>query len=261
MPARVIAVYNQKGGVGKTTTVINLGASLALRTRKTLVVDLDPQSNLTSGLGVAQNSGLYNFLVGSELNPEELVKSTSITGLDLIPSCMDLAGALVEMISLEEREYRLSKLINHFRNLYDFILIDIPPTFNILSVNGIVAADEIIIPVKCSYFSLEGISQLVKIVKMINKNLDYPIKISGIILTMYDRREKLSREIVREVRRYFPDQVFETVIPRQVKLAEASSFSKPIVIYAPNSKACRAYFSLADEIIEKQMENDKILKI
>ena len=248
--ARVISICNAKGGVGKTTTATGLSCYLAALGRKTLLIDFDPQANASSGLGVKADSSnsVYHGLMGLAL-PESLIKNTLIFGFEVIPASQDLAGALVELVSLEEREYRLRKLVNQFRHRYDFILIDLPPSLNLLTINGLLASDEVLIPIQCEYYSLEGLGQLLKTIDLIRGNLGYDLKIGGALLTMFDRREKLSREVAKEVRRHFPYKVYEVEIPRSVSLAEAPSFGKPIILHAPNSPGAAAYERLAREII------------
>jgi chromosome partitioning protein len=256
--ARVIAICNQKGGVGKTTTAMNLGAYLAALGRRCLLIDFDPQANATSGLGIASpQESIYNALM-NDLIPGQLIKRTAIFGYEVLPAAPDLAGALVELISLPEREYRLRKVVNQVRHLYDFILIDLPPSLNLLTINGLVAADEILVPIQCEYYSLEGIGHLLKTIELIRQNLGYKLKVAGAILTMYNKKEKLSREVANEVRKHFPHNVFNVEIPRAVALAEAPSFGKPIILYAPYNPAARAYLLLAKEIIGQQEQEIKI---
>ena len=247
--ARVIAVYNQKGGVGKTTTAMNLAAYLAIHGYRTLLIDFDPQFNATVGLGVrhAPEETIYHALLAGQL-PAHVIKPTHLANLHLTPSSGDLAGALVELVNLPEREFYLRNFVNEVRAQYDFIFIDLPPSLNLLTVNGLLAADEIIVPVQCEYYSLEGIAQLLQTVDLIRNNAGHPIKVGGALLTMYDKREKLSREIAREVRRRFPHHVYEVEIPRSVSLAEAPSFQKPVALHAPHSSGAEAYERLAREV-------------
>ncbi len=255
--ARVIAICNQKGGVGKTTTAMNLGAYLAALGKRTLLVDFDPQANASSGLGITTSQESIYDAITSGLISSQLIKRTAVFGYEVIPASQNLAGALVELISLPEREYQLRKVINQVRHLYDFILIDLPPSLNLLTINGLVAADEVLMPIQCEYYSLEGIGQLLGTVDLIRQNLDYKLNIAGAVLTMYNKKEKLSREVVREVRKHFPYYVFNIEIPRAVALAEAPSFGKPIILYAPSSQAARAYLLLAREIINQQEQEIK----
>ncbi|PIU98614.1 chromosome partitioning protein ParA [Candidatus Wolfebacteria bacterium CG03_land_8_20_14_0_80_40_12] len=254
---KVISICNQKGGVGKTTTSINLSSYLAALGKKVLLIDFDPQANATSGLGVNPKNiidTVYHGILG-RVDFNKLVKNTLIYNHHLIPANQDLSGALVEFIGLNEREFLLQKFIHRIQHQYDYIFIDLPPSLNLLTLNGLVAADEILIPIQCEYYSLEGLSQILEIVDLINKNLGRQIKVAGGLLTMYDKREKLSREVAKEVRQHFPHYVFETEIPRCVALAEAPSFGKPIILYKPDSSGAQAYERLAREIIEREISN------
>ena len=254
--ARVIAICNQKGGVGKTTTSVNLGAYLAALGRRVLLVDFDPQANASSALGHdrAKNIGsIYHGITG-EKKYEELVCATVISNYHFIPGASHLAGALIELVDEPEREYFLRKFINCFRHEYDYILIDLPPSLSLLTVNGLVAADEVIIPVQTEYYSLEGLGQLLETVELIRNNLGHPIRVSGALITMFDRRARLSRDVAKSLREHFPHHVFEVAIPRSVALAEAPSFAKPILLYRPDTKGADAYRALANEVIAQ--END-----
>lgn len=256
--AQVITICNAKGGVGKTTTAINLSAYLAALGKKILLIDFDPQANATSGLGVDPKNisdTIYHGILGySQI--ENLIKNTIIFNHHLIPANQHLAGALVELVNLDEREFFLRKFINRLRHQYDYVFIDLPPSLNLLTINGLVAADEVLIPIQCEYYSLEGLAQLLEIIDLINNNLGRQIKVAGALLTMYDKREKLSREVAKEVRQHFPHYVFETEIPRSVALAEAPSFGKPIILYNPNSSGAKAYEKLAREMLNKENNND-----
>lgn len=251
---RVIAICNAKGGVGKTTTSINLSTYLAVLGKKVLLVDFDPQANATSGLGINPkelNDTVYHGILGYA-SLENLIKNTKIFNHHLIPANQHLAGALVELVNLDEREFFLKKFINRLRPEYDYIFIDLPPSLSLLTVNGLAAADEVLIPIQCEYYGLEGLGQLLETVDMINNNLNQNIKIAGALLTMYDKREKLSREVAFEVRKHFPHYVFENEIPRCVSLAEAPSFGKPIILYNPGSSGAIAYERLAREMINRE---------
>jgi len=256
--ARIISVCNQKGGVGKTTSVINIGSYLAVLGKKVLIIDFDPQANTTSGLGINPKNvvdSIYHGILGYA-EAANLIKNIHFPSLHIIPANQHLAGTLVELVNLPEREFYLRRFVNRIRHYYDYILIDLPPSLSLLTINGMVASDEIIIPIQCEYYSLEGLSQLLETTDMINTNLNRQIKVAGAILTMYDKRERLSREIVREVRKHFPHYVYETEIPRSVALAEAPSFSKPIILYQPNSTGAKAYEKLAREIINQEINEE-----
>ena len=255
--AKIIGIVNQKGGTGKTTTATNLGAFLAARGKYVLLVDLDPQANATSGLGFEPESldkSLYHALA-EEIYPEAVIKRTNIFGFDLMPAAGDLAGAAVELVNMPEREFQLYKILHRVRTNYDYILVDSPPSLGLLTINGLTAADEIIVPVQCEYYALEGLGQLLKTVNLIQDNLGRDLKIKGALLTMYDKRYKLSRQVAKEIRLHFPGYVFEAMVPRCVKLAEAPSFGKTILQYDPSSLGGKAYRELAEEIIKIDREN------
>lgn len=252
--AKIISFINQKGGVGKTTSALNLAGYLVAFGKYVLLVDLDPQANATSGLGFIPESlerSLYHSLVG-EVHPQGVVKKTNIFGYELLPSSPDLAGAAVELVSLPEREFKLLNLLNNIRGNYDFIVIDSPPSLGLLTINGLVASDEIIIPVQSEYYALEGLGQLLKTINLIQENLGRDLKIKGALLTMYDKRNKLARQVAKEVRLHFPGYVFETVIPRCVRLCEAPSFGKIILQYDAASQGGKAYRQLAEEILKME---------
>ena len=251
--ANVISICNRKGGVGKTVTAVNLGAYLAALGKYVLLVDLDPQANATSGTGIvpdALDRSIYHSLIG-EAHPKEILRKTKIFGYDLLPSSFDLAGATVELVNFNNREYNLLKLLDKVRLDYDYIIIDCPPSLELLTINGLVAADEVIIPVQCEYYSFEGLSQLLEAINLIRENLQGDLKIAGALLTMYDGKVKLARQIRREIQRSFPEYIFKTIIPKDVKLAEAPAFGKTILQYDHKSDGARAYLELAKEIINK----------
>ena len=253
-----IAVTNQKGGVGKTTTTVSLGASLAARGLRVLIVDADPQANATSALGIRgrDEAGLYATLI--EEDPlERSVEATSTPNLWLVPTTPALAGAEIELVTVMKREFRMKRALESLRSQYDIILMDCPPSLGLLTVNALAAADEVIIPVQAEYFALEGLGHLSKTVEMIRRNLNPQLAIRGVLLTMYDSRTNLAREVEQEVRTHFP-ATSRTVIPRSVRLAEAPSHGEPITVYDPSSTGARAYEELANELIERLRDRDLI---
>jgi len=255
--AHIVSVVNQKGGVGKTTTTLNLAAYLAEQGKFVLVIDLDPQANATSGLGIAHadlEHGIYEGIIGQK-TMREMVMATAHEGLKVIPATQALAGAAVELVNLEEREHFLRKALLEIRNDYDYILIDNPPTLGLLTINGLVASDSVLIPVQAEYFALEGLGQLMNTVNLIKENLRPELNVMGAVITMFDSRTRLSQEVLEELYRYFPDKIFRSVIPRSVRLAEAPSFGKTILGYDPSSKAAKAYERLAREFILREDGN------
>jgi chromosome partitioning protein len=252
--AHIVSVVNQKGGVGKTTTALNLAAYLAELGKFVLVVDLDPQANATSGLGIAHaelSHGIYEGIIGARAM-RDVVLPTPHQGLKVIPATQALAGAAVELVSMGEREHYLRKALLEIRNDYDYILIDNPPTLGVLTVNGLVASDSVLIPVQAEYFALEGLGQLMSTVNLVKEHIKPELNVMGAVITMYDSRTRLSNEVLQELYRYFPDKIFRSVIPRSVRLAEAPSFGKTILGYDPASKAARAYERLAREFIMRE---------
>jgi chromosome partitioning protein len=246
------AVVNQKGGVGKTTTTVNLAAYLATFGKKILLIDIDPQSNATVGLGINRstiNQCLYNVLIEG-VPAEEVIIKSPISNLDILPSTPRLAGAEVELISSEPRETRLREAMAPIKEKYDIIMIDCPPSLSLLTVNALTSADEVIIPIQCEYYALEGISQLTHTLELVRESLNPSLKIRGIILTMYDPRTLLSSQVAEETRKYFGTKVFKSVIPRNVRLAEAPSFGQPIIFYDPGSKGAEAYENLCREVLD-----------
>jgi chromosome partitioning protein len=250
--ARIFSLVNQKGGVGKTTTAINLGAYLGYFGQRVLLVDLDPQANATSSLGIEKHTvkhGTYEVLIGSQPIAPNILHNPRLK-ISLLPSSPSLAGAEIELIDLDNREYLLKRALTNISDRYDYILIDCPPSLSLLTVNGLIAAESgVIIPVQCEYLALEGLGQLTQTIRKVQESLYPDLQIKGVVLTMYDGRTRLALDVVSEVQRYFSDQVYRTIIPRSVRLAEAPSYGTPISAFAPESTAARAYAALAKEIL------------
>lgn len=261
---KVISIANQKGGVGKTTTAINLAASLAAIEHPTIVIDIDPQSNTTSGLGIDSKTvtnSIYEVMIGSA-DVNDAIRQTELDFLDLVPAHINLVGAEIEMIDREERERILKKAIADLRERYDFVIIDCPPSLGLLTINALTASDSIVIPVQCEYFALEGLGQLLNTIKIVRQHLNPELDIEGVLLTMYDSRTRLSNQVAEEVKRYFDDRVFKSVISRNVRLAEAPSFGKPALLYDSTSVGSKNYLSLAREVIKrnrKMFKNSPVL--
>lgn len=257
--AKVIAISNQKGGVGKTTTAINLGASLAANDLKILLVDFDPQGNSTSGLGIEKQSGMltiYDSLL-RDVPLEQVVRRTECDGLDLVPADKNLVGADLDLVDAFEREHVLRKILAQIRDRYRYILIDCPPALDLLTLNALVAADSVLIPIQCEFFALEGISQLMDTIDKVRDGFSHPIDIEGILLTMYDDRTNLTRTVAEDLRDFFQDDVLKTIIPRSVRLAEAPSHGKPILMYDPRSRGAESYIRLAKEILENEQHRNR----
>jgi chromosome partitioning protein len=255
MPAFIIAVANQKGGVAKTTTAINLGASLAMANQRVLLVDLDPQANLTSGVGQKGQAGTggttYDALTADQPLPASFVIPTGIDHLSLIPADRDLTGAEIELVSLDARERRLQRLLDQLRGDFDYIFIDSPPSLGLLTLNALVAADSVLIPLNCEYFALEGIAELTSTIERIRAGLNPSLTVAGVLLTMYDDRTNLGQLVARDVREFFKEKVFNTIIPRNVRLGEAPSHGMPAVLYDAKSRGAEAYVALARELLAR----------
>lgn len=252
--ARIISVANQKGGVGKTTTTVNLGASLAFMGKKILLVDIDAQGNATSGMGIRKpdvTHDIYDVLV-NEVPIKEAIFPSSRENLDIVPATLQLAGAEIELTSMMARESRLKMALNEVKEQYDFILIDCPPSLGHLTINAFTASDSILIPVQCEYYALEGLSQLLNTVRLVQKHFNPELEIEGVLLTMYDARTNLGAEVVEEVRRYFQEKVYETIIPRNIRLSEAPSHGMSIIDYDIRSKGAEVYQALAKEVLNRE---------
>ncbi|MCT4661983.1 MAG: AAA family ATPase [Tissierellales bacterium] len=250
--AKIVSIFNQKGGVGKTTTNINLSASLVAAGKNVLIVDIDPQGNSTSGLGIDKDNiekSIYDLLVEGE-DARDIVYETSFEGLKIIPSTMELAGAEIELALKENREYCLEKAIESIRGDYDYIFIDCPPSLGILTINALKASDSVMIPIQCEYYALEGVSQLMNTINLVKKGLNPSLQIEGVVLSMFDGRTNLSIQVVEEVKKYFGNKVYRTMIPRNVRLAEAPSYGVPVIAYDEKSKGAIAYNELAEEFLE-----------
>lgn len=249
--ARIICICNQKGGTGKSTTSTNLSAFLAAFGKRVLLVDIDPQANTTSGVGINPRKlekSIYHVLIGKAI-AEDVVKKTKILGLDLLPASSALAGAAIELVDMKQREFKLREALDIFKKRYHFVIIDSPPSLGLLTLNAITASHKAIVPVQCEYYALEGLADLLRTIQMVNSNLGTRVAIMGALLTMYDRKSKLHRAVAKEVRRKFPGYVFEAIVPRNVSLAEAPSFGKTILQYDPYSHGAKAYRQLAEEIL------------
>jgi chromosome partitioning protein len=258
--ARVIAVANQKGGVGKSTTAVNLGAALAEAGQEVLVIDMDPQGNASTGLGIEHDrreTTTYEVLTAG-VSAAQAVQHTAVPRLSAIPSTIELAGADIELVSQFSREMRLAKAIEPLGNTYDFIFLDCPPSLGLLTVNALAAAGELVVPIQCEYYALEGLGQLLRNVRLVQQSLNSGLRLSGIVLTMFDTRTKLSEQVVAEVRRFFGYRVYDTVIPRTVRLSEAPGYGQPITTYDGGSKGAKAYRSLAQELLRRPVSDEAV---
>ena len=257
--SRAISIANQKGGVGKTTTAINLGASFAVAEKNTLVIDCDPQGNATSGLGVRKGEddlSVYDCLVNGRPMEDAIQREVHFPHLDVVPASRDLVGAEVELVDRPSREKVLRRALQPVRDRYDYVLIDAPPSLGLLTLNTLAAADTVLIPIQCEFYALEGLSQLLNTIRLVQRNLNPQLEIDGVLLTMFDQRLNLSRQVADEAKEYFGDRVYQTVIPRNVRLAEAPSFGKPIVLYDILSSGAQAYLGLAREIMKRDDDPD-----
>lgn len=258
--ARILAIANQKGGVGKTTTTVNLGACLATKGVRVLIIDTDPQGNTTSGLGIDRDSvshTVYNVILG-QTPIDNAIFATQLPNLFICTSGQQLAGAEIELVSEENREYRLKTALSCSAKQFDYILIDCPPSIGLITLNALVSADSVIIPIQCEYYALEGLSYLVNTIKNVRKVLNPSLDIEGVLLTMFDGRTNLSLQVVEEVKKCFPKNVYSSIIPRNVRLSEAPSFGQPIIIYDPASKGAECYMQLAEEILSKNVEKNQV---
>lgn len=252
---KAIAIFNQKGGVGKTTTNINLAACLAKKGKRILVLDIDPQGNTTSGLGINKKEleyTSYDLLVDDEINPLKTVYHTNVENLDIIPASVDLAGAEIELVQLEGREKRLKNALAKIQERYDYIFLDCPPSLGLLTINALTAVNSVLIPIQCEFYALEGVSQLMATIELVRRSMNPYLQIQGVILSMFDGRTNLSIQVVDEVKRYFGSKLYATVIPRNVRLAEAPSYGLPITEYDPRSKGALAYEAFAEEFLDAE---------
>jgi chromosome partitioning protein len=252
--SKIIAITNQKGGVGKTTTSVNLGASLASQGKKVLLVDIDPQGNTTSGVGINKADVVYCIydVIINDIHPKDAIIDTNVDNLKIIPATIQLAGAEIELVPAISREIRLKKSLQLVKHMFDYVLIDCPPSLGILTVNSLTASDSVIIPIQCEYYALEGLSQLLNSVRLVQKHLNTSLQIEGVLLTMFDARTNLGIQVIEEVKKYFQTKVYQTVIPRNVRLSEAPSHGQSIITYDPKSKGAEVYMDLAREVISHE---------
>ena len=250
---RVIAVANQKGGVGKTTTAINLSACLAEKGQKVLAIDMDPQGNMTSGLGIDKDEvekNIYDLMIG-QAGVDEVLQKEAIENLDVIPTSIDLSAAEIELIGVDDKEFIIRNAVQPIKDDYDYIIIDCPPSLSMLTINAMTTADSVLVPIQCEYYALEGVTKLLESMKMVKTRLNKSLDTYGVLMTMYDSRTSLSNQVVEEVQSYFGDKAFKTLIPRTVKISEAPSFGEPVITYAPQNKGAKAYMNLAKEVIKR----------
>lgn len=256
--AKVISIANQKGGVGKTTTAVNLSACVASKGKKVLLIDIDPQGNASSGLGVSadENKSIYNVIV-DDVELKDTIKPTMIKNLRVCPANINLAGAEIELVSMVSRETRLKTAIDSIKDDYDYVFIDCPPSLGLITLNSFTASDSVLVPIQCEYYALEGLGQLINTINLVKKHLNKNIKVEGVVLTMFDSRTNLSTQVGEEVEKYFGNKVFQTIIPRNIRLSEAPSHALPINLYAPDSKGAETYKKLAKELIKLNEKGDK----
>jgi len=260
--SKIIAIANQKGGVGKTTTAVNLSACLATLKKKVLLVDIDPQGNATSGLGISKNGkvkNIYSVMIEGE-DITKAIKSTSVKNLDILISNIELAGAEIELVSMMAREYVLKSALEEVAEKYDYVIIDCPPSLGLLTLNALAASTSVLIPIQCEFYALEGLGQLINTITLIQKKLNTTLNIEGIVLTMFDSRTNLSLQVVEEVKKHFKNKVYPVMIPRNVRLSEAPSHGKPIILYDKDSKGAESYMALAEEMLEQEKEKKKKAK-
>ena len=256
--AKVISIANQKGGVGKTTTAVNLSACVASKGKKVLLIDIDPQGNASSGLGVVadENKSIYNVIV-DDIEIKDTIKPTMIKNLKVCPANINLAGAEIELVSMVSRETRLKTAVDSVKDEYDYVFIDCPPSLGLITLNSFTASDSVLVPIQCEYYALEGLGQLINTINLVKKHLNKNIKVEGVVLTMFDSRTNLSTQVGEEVEKYFGNKVFQTIIPRNIRLSEAPSHALPINLYAPDSKGAETYKKLAKELIKLNEKEDK----